>query len=698
MGGPPSREWAVFRQSACFVAQQLITYYAMLPMMDKKLFKLHSPFKPTGDQPRAIKKLTKGLKDGLKYQTLLGVTGSGKTFVAANVIQNLQRPALILSHNKTLAAQLASEFQEFFPENAVHYFVSYYDYYQPEAYVPRTDTYIQKDADINDEIDRLRHAATQALLTRRDVIIVASVSCIYGIGSPEEYLKEVVKITKGQKIQRNDLLKQLTHSLYERNDIDFKRGTFRVHGDTVDIHPVGDDMVIRISFFGETVERITRQDPLTGEILQTMEKTEIFPAKLYLLEKEKQKVAVQAIRAELVERALELRERGKIVEAQRLEQRTNYDLEMIETVGYVSGIENFSRHLDGRKPGDPPGVLLDYFPKDFLAFVDESHMTLPQVSGMYAGDRARKETLIAHGFRLPSALDNRPLRFDEFEKRLGQTVYVSATPAKIEKEKSQQTVELIVRPTGLIDPRIEIHPTEHQIDHLLEALKERIKKGERVIVTTLTKRMAEDLSGYLQDLNIKVQYLHSDIDTLERVEILRDLRLGKYDVLVGINLLREGLDLPEVSLVAILDADKEGYLRSDAALIQVMGRAARHINGHVLMYADKITGSMQRAIDETTRRRTIQEKYNIKNKITPKTIVKSVREDRLAGKKEEMAVTAARELHVQPEDVPHILKELTAKMHLAAENLDFEEATKLRDMIKLLKGEKSSVKKRWRKK
>jgi len=667
-------------------------------MMDKKLFKLHSFFQPAGDQPRAIKELTQGLKDGLKYQTLLGVTGSGKTFVAANIIQNLQRPALILSHNKTLAAQLASEFQEFFPENAVHYFVSYYDYYQPEAYVARTDTYIQKDADINDEIDRLRHAATQALLTRRDVIIVASVSCIYGIGSPEEYLKEVVKIFKGQKIKRNDLLKQLTHSLYERNDIDFKRGTFRVHGDTVDIHPVGDDMVIRISFLGETVERITRQDPLTGEILQIMEKTEIFPAKLYLLEKEKQKVAIQAIRAELVERATELRERGKIVEAQRLEQRTNYDLEMIETMGYVSGIENFSRHLDGRKPGDPPGVLLDYFPKDFLAFVDESHMTLPQVSGMYAGDRSRKETLIAHGFRLPSALDNRPLRFDEFEKRLGQTVYVSATPAKIEKEKSQQTVELIVRPTGLIDPRIEIHPTEHQIDHLLEKLKERIAHGERVIITTLTKRMAEDLSGYLQDLNIKVQYLHSDVDTLERVEILRDLRLGKYDVLVGINLLREGLDLPEVSLVAILDADKEGYLRSDSALIQVMGRAARHINGHVLMYADKITGSMQRAIDETTRRRTIQEKYNKKNNITPQTIIKSVREDRLAGKREEMAVTAARELHVQPEDVPHILKELTAKMHLAAENLDFEEATKLRDMIKLLKGEKSSIKKRWRKK
>jgi excinuclease ABC subunit B len=670
----------------------------MLPMMNKNLFKLHSPFKPTGDQPRAIKELTQGLKDGLKYQTLLGVTGSGKTFVAANVIQNLQRPALILSHNKTLAAQLASEFQEFFPENAVHYFVSYYDYYQPEAYVARTDTYIQKDADINDEIDRLRHAATQALLTRRDVIIVASVSCIYGIGSPEEYLKEVVKIAKGQKIKRNDLLKQLTHSLYERNDIDFKRGTFRVHGDIVDIHPVGDDMIIRISFFGETIERITHQDPLTGEILQVLEKTEIFPAKLYLLEKEKQKIAIQAIRAELVERVAELKERGKIVEAQRLEQRTNYDLEMIETIGYVSGIENFSRHLDGRKPGDPPGVLLDYFPKDFLAFVDESHMTLPQVSGMYAGDRSRKETLIAHGFRLPSALDNRPLRFDEFEKRLGQVVYVSATPAKIEKEKSQKTVELIVRPTGLVDPRIEIHPTEHQIDHLLGALRERIARGERVLVTTLTKRMSEDLSGYLQDLNIKVQYLHSDIDTLERVEILRDLRLGKYDVLVGINLLREGLDLPEVSLVAILDADKEGYLRSDSALIQVMGRAARHINGHVLMYADKITGSMQRAIDETDRRRKIQEKYNIKNKITPQTIIKSVREDRLAGKREEMAVTAARELHVQPEDVPHILKELTAKMHLAAENLDFEEATKLRDMIKLLKGEKSSVKKRWRKK
>ena len=673
------------------------TRRATLSGEEASLFKLHSPFPPAGDQPRAIEQLTKGLQDGLKYQTLLGVTGSGKTYVMANVINKLQRPALVLSHNKTLAAQLASEFREFFPENAVHYFVSYYDYYQPEAYVARTDTYIQKDADINDEIDRLRHAATQALLTRRDVIIVASVSCIYGLGSPEEYIKEAVTFKVGEEIRRNDLLLKLTHTLYERNDIDFKRGTFRVQGDTVDIHPVSDDMVLRVNFDGDKIEKIKRMDPLTGEILQIMDEATVFPAKLYLAERERQKIAIVEIRKELNERLTELRERGKNVEAQRLEQRVNYDLEMLETIGYVSGIENYSRQMDQRKPGSPPGVLLDFFPKDFIGFVDESHITLPQVQGMSSGDRARKETLVAHGFRLPSALDNRPLRYDEFEKRLGQTVYVSATPGPEERNKSDQIVELIVRPTGLIDPQIEIHPTENQIDHLMELIQERIKKHERVLVTTLTKRMAEDLTTYLQDLNIKVQYLHSDVDTLERVDILRDLRLGVYDVLVGINLLREGLDLPEVSMVAILDADKEGFLRSDHALIQVMGRAARHASGKVVMYADKITGSMQRAIDETDRRRKIQVEYNKEHGITPQTIIKSVRDDRLAGKKEDQVNVTARELHVDPKEVPHILKELTSKMHLAAANLDFEEAVKLRDTIKKLKGEKPQSK-RWRKK
>ncbi len=542
-----------------------------------KEFRLHAPFHPAGDQPTAIAKLVASLESGTTHQTLLGVTGSGKTFIMANVIEQLQRPALVLSHNKTLAAQLASEFKEFFPENAVHYFVSYYDYYQPEAYVPRTDTYIQKDADINDEIDRLRHAATQALLTRRDVIIVASVSCIYGIGSPEEYQKERVHIVqrkKGQKTGirgRNALLRELTRALYARNDIDFKRGTFRVRGDTVDIHPVGDDSIIRLAFLGDAIERITRLDPLTGEILGTHEEIDLYPAKLYVTSREQLQTAIQSIRSELAERLVELRERGKLVEAQRIEERTNYDLEMLETVGSMSGVENYSRHLSGRKPGEPPAVLLDYFPEDFLAFIDESHMTLPQVAGMYAGDRSRKETLIAHGFRLPSALDNRPLRYDEFAGHLHQVVYVSATPGREERQKSTQLIELIVRPTGLLDPTIEVHPTEHQIDHLVGAIQERVGRSERVLVTTLTKRMAEDLTGYLQDLGIKVQYLHSDVDTLERVEILRDLRMGAYDVLVGINLLREGLDLPEVSLVAILDADKEGYLRSDTALIQVMG-------------------------------------------------------------------------------------------------------------------------------
>ncbi len=654
-------------------------------------FHIRAPFAPSGDQPKAIRQLVAGIKKGLKYQTILGATGTGKTAVMAWAIAKLQRPTLVLSHNKTLAAQLASEFKKFFPENAVHYFVSYYDYYQPEAYVPRTDTYIQKDAAINDEIDRLRHAATQALLTRRDVIIVASVSCIYGIGSPEEYKKEAVHITRGGRreerwVTRNALLRELTRALYARNDIDFKRGTFRVRGDTVDIHPVGDDTIIRLAFSLDTIERITRLDPLTGEVLDQYDSVDIYPAKLTLTSRERLQGAVQAIREELQERVQDFRSRDRLVEAQRIAERTNYDLEMLETAGYVSGVENYSRHLSGRKPGEPPAVLLDYFPKDFLAFIDESHMTLPQVSGMYAGDRSRKQTLIAHGFRLPSALDNRPLRVDEFEAHVQQTVYVSATPGPEERQKSAQTIELIVRPTGLLDPQVEIHPTEHQIDHLLEAIRGRVHHAERVIVTTLTKRMAEDLTSYLQDLGLKVQYLHSDIDTLERVAILRDLRTGTVDVLVGINLLREGLDLPEVSLVAILDADKEGYLRSETALIQVMGRAARHVRGHVLMYADTVTGSMRRAITETERRRIIQETFNRKHGITPRTVVKGIREDRLAGKTEETANEAARRLHVAPEDIPHILAALTAKMHLAAANLAFEEAAHFRNQIAALKG------------
>ncbi len=667
-------------------------------LMPNTSFRVRAPFQPSGDQPKAIAQLVEGLKKGNVHQTLLGVTGSGKTNVVGWVVENIQKPALVLSHNKTLAAQLAQEFKELFPENAVHYFVSYYDYYQPEAYVPQTDTYIQKDADINDEIDRLRHAATQAVLERDDVLVVASVSAIYGLGSPKDYVGQKVKLRrglghgeKGAVKTRSDVLRELTYALYVRNDVDFKRGTFRVRGDTVDVHPVGDETIIRLKFLGDALEGIERRDPLTGEVLARYAEIELYPATLYITPADRLRVAVQSIRLELEDRLRELTARGKLVEAQRLAQRTNYDLEMLETVGVVPGIENYSRHLDGRPPGDPPVTLLDLFVerfgKNFLTVVDESHVTLPQISGMSQGDRSRKQTLVAHGFRLPSALDNRPLRADEFAARLGPVIYASATPDLFERQMSQQTVELIVRPTGLLDPTIEIHPTEGQIDHLLDAIQERITHAQRVLVTTLTKRMAEDLAEYLGDLNVKVAYIHADVDTLDRIDLLQNLRRGTIDVLVGINLLREGLDLPEVSLVAILDADKEGYLRNETALIQVMGRAARHVRGHVILYADRITGSMKRAMEETERRRKVQEAFNAEHGITPKGIEKAIRKYAFRLKPEERAKQVAIRMNVLPEDIPHVLEELTAKMHLAAANLEFEEAARLRDQLTLLKGE-----------
>ena len=661
-------------------------------------FQVRAPFAPAGDQPTAIATLVEGLKKNMRYQTLLGVTGSGKTNVMAWVIERLQRPALVLSHNKTLAAQLAQEFKELFPENAVHYFVSYYDYYQPEAYVARTDTYIQKDADINDEIDRLRHAATQAVLERDDVIVVASVSAIYGFGSPKDYVGQKVKLAVGNRQQavgsrrtRSEILRELTYALYVRNDVDFKRGTFRARGDTVDVHPVGDETIVRLKFFGDELETIERRDPLTGAVIATYHEVEIYPATLYITPADRMRSALQSIRLELEDRLKELKERGKLVEAQRLEQRTNYDLEMLEATGVVSGIENYSRHLDARLPGEPPLTMLDLFGqrfgKHFLTVVDESHVALPQIAGMSSGDRSRKETLVAHGFRLPSALDNRPLRYDEFEARLGDVIYASATPGEEERRKSGQIVELIVRPTGLLDPTIEVHPTEGQIDHLLDAIQERTGRGERVLVTTLTKRMAEDLAEYLSDVHIRVAYIHADVDTLDRIDLLQDLRKGKIDVLVGINLLREGLDLPEVSLVAILDADKEGYLRNDTALIQTMGRGARHVRGQVILYADRLTGSMKRAMEETERRRGMQETFNREHGITPQSIQKAIRVYEFRAGAEDRAKAVAQKMNIAPEDIPYVVKELTAKMHLAAANLEFEEAVRLRDHVALLKGE-----------
>ena len=644
-------------------------------------FHLKSDYKPTGDQPAAIAQLTKGLAEGLHNQTLLGVTGSGKTFSMANIIQNRQKPTLVLSHNKTLAAQLYSEFKSFFPDSAVHYFVSYFDYYQPEAYIPRSDTYIEKDSAINEEIDRLRHAATDALLSRRDVIIVASVSCIYGIGSVEDYNGLSVNVKVGERKVRDKLLRQLTDIQYQRNDIDFHRSTFRVRGDVVDVFPAGEELAYRLEFFGDEVEKITQIDPLTGEILTRLDSYKIFPGSHYVTPQEKLKLALGQIEKELAQRLQKFKKEGKLLEAQRLEQRTRFDLEMLQETGFVKGIENYSRYLTNREPGEQPATLLDYFPDDCLMFIDESHMTIPQVRGMYNGDRARKEVLVEHGFRLPSALDNRPLTFTEFERHVNQAVYVSATPAEYELSRSPAPAQQVIRPTGLLDPKIEVRPIDGQIDDLIAEIRSTVDKHQRILVTTLTKRMSEDLAEYLKELNIKVAHLHSDIDTLERTDILRDLRLGVYDVLVGINLLREGLDLPEVSLVAILDADKEGFLRSEQALTQTVGRAARHEAGRVLMYADHVTKSMERTIDETTRRRKIQEAYNKKHGITPTGIKRAVGKGMRPDLPEE-AKRAKLDLKKIPKDeYGSLIKDLTAQMDLAAANLQFETAAELRDII-----------------
>ncbi len=623
---------------------------------------------------------------GDKEQTLLGVTGSGKTFTMANVVQNVQKPTLILCHNKTLAAQLYGEFRQFFPDNAVQYFVSYYDYYQPEAYIPRSDTFIEKDSAINEEIDRLRHAATMSLLTRKDVLIVASVSCIYGLGNVEDYTSMTVEVKQGEKRKRDKLLRLLTDIQYSRNDIAFTRGTFRVRGDTVEVFPVGEEVAYRIEFFGDEVERIRQVEPLTGEVLNERQNLRIFPGKHFVTPHQKLMKAVGEIKVDLETRLAQLASENKLLEAQRLKQRTNFDLEMMEQTGFVPGIENYSRYLSNREPGEQPATLLDYFPDDFLLFVDESHMTIPQVRGMFNGDRARKETLVEYGFRLPSALDNRPLKFDEFERHINQAIYVSATPAEWEVKRSSQVAQQVIRPTGLLDPQIEVRPTNHQVDDLISEIRETVKKGQRVLVTTLTKRMAEDLSEYLAELGIKVQYLHSEIDTLERVDILHDLRSGVYDVVVGINLLREGLDLPEVSLVAILDADKEGFLRSESALIQTIGRAARHVEGRVIMYADNRTRSMQAAIETTEKRRTLQEVYNNEHGITPAGIKKALAE----RMRSEQAAETADVKEFKIDDIPkderkHLVSELTKQMELAAENLQFEKAAALRDQIEEIK-------------
>ena len=645
-------------------------------------FEVVSDFKPTGDQPTAVDALALGVDEGLTHQTLLGVTGSGKTFTMANVVERVQRPTLVIAHNKTLAAQLATEFREFFPNNAVEYFVSYYDYYQPEAYVPNVDLYIEKDADVNEELDKLRHAATRALLTRRDVIIVASVSCIFGLGSPQEYQSFVAYIRKGESRSRNRLVRELVDMQYERNDLDLARGRFRIRGDTLEILPAYDEVGVRIEFWGDEVERIVQLDPLTGELLGEREDVEIYPAKHFVTSEEKMELAITDIDEELGERLAELNERGKLVEAQRLESRTRYDLEMLRETGYCSGVENYSRHLARRASGSTPYTLLDYFPEDYLLFVDESHMTLPQVRAMYGGDRSRKEILVDFGFRLPSALDNRPLNFGEFEERVNQVVYVSATPGPYEYEHSQKIVEQVIRPTGLTDPVVEVKPTNGQIDDLMDQIKQRTDRGQRCLVTTLTKRMAEEFADYLREAGVKTHYLHSEVDTLERSEILRDLRLGVYDVVVGINLLREGLDLPEVSLVAILDADKEGFLRSWTALVQTIGRASRHVDGEVIMYADVMTDSMRRAIDETDRRRKIQEVYNREHGITPQGIRKTVHDITERVK----AIAETRVPYVAQGDLPkddilRLVKELEAQMKAAAKNLEFEKAALLRDQI-----------------
>ncbi len=649
------------------------------------MFKVHSKFEPMGDQINAIESLVHGIESGQRGQTLLGVTGSGKTFTIAKTIERVNKPTLVLAHNKTLAAQLCSEFKEFFPENAVEYFVSYYDYYQPEAYIPHTDTYIEKDASINDEIDKLRHSATASLLERRDVIIVASVSCIYGLGDPEDYKDLIISLRVGMEIDRDVLLKRLVAIQYERNDIAFTRGTFRVRGEVVEIFPAStNEKAIRVEFFGDEIERISEIDIITGEILLYRTYTAIFPASHYVTTPEKMEIAIKEIERELYERCEELKSQEKLLEAQRLMQRTSYDIEMMREIGFCQGIENYSRIISGRAPGSAPFTLMDFFPDDFLLVIDESHVTVPQVRAMYAGDRSRKESLVDYGFRLPSAFDNRPLKFEEFENKINQVVFVSATPADYEKQHSTAVAEQVIRPTGLVDPQIEVRPIKGQIDDLIGEINGVIEKGNRVLVTTLTKKMAESLTDYLRDAGIKVRYLHSDVKTVERMEIVRDLRLGVFDVLVGINLLREGLDIPEVSLIAILDADKEGFLRSDTSLIQTIGRAARNVDGRVIMYADTVTGSMQRAIDETDRRRAIQVKYNEEHGITPKSIVKDVHEIIQTYHMEETAPEKAEQALSNDERI----LALTAMMNEAALRLEFEQAAKYRDEINRLKKQK----------
>ena len=699
-----------------FYPAAMLLYISAMPK-----FKLKSKYKPAGDQPQAIKGLLESLRAGHRYQTLLGVTGSGKTFTMANVIKEIQKPTLIISHNKTLAAQLAAEFQNYFPDNAVHYFVSYYDYYQPEAYIPRSDTYIEKDTQINEEIDRLRNAATQSLLSRKDVLIVASVSCIYGLGNPANYLELSMEIKVGQSLKRNKLLRRLTDLQYHRNDMELQRGTYRVQGDVIEIILSSEDTIIRMDFFGEILEKIERLDAVSGHKIENLREFIIFPAKHFVTPEDKLKEAVADIQNELALRLQEFKAQGKVLEAARLEQRTNFDIEMLTNTGFVSGIENYSRVMEGREPGSPPSTLIDYFPDDFLLFIDESHQTVPQIGAMFEGDRSRKQTLVDYGFRLPSAMDNRPLKFQEFEKKINRVVFVSATPAEFEIERSltqsdvkfipknkrtevEQSIidarpkleqmrppsilEQIIRPTGLLDPTIKIKPIKNQVDDLMERIKERVNQHERVLVATLTKRMAEELTEYLKEDGVKVQYIHSDVDTFERLEILRDLRLGVFDVLVGINLLREGLDLPEVSLVAILDADKEGFLRSETFFMQMMGRAARHLKGSVVMYADKITGSMQRAIDETNRRRKLQETYNKKHGITPQSIQKAIGDSRMSGSKKEIENEDERKVDpakMTAEEIKFYTAELEEQMDLAAKNLEFELAARLRDKIEEIK-------------